>query len=65
MRKRAVDTGVRSHRIELSGDLDRRSAEVLTLEIRALAKRHGLEVQDVRVVSVTKSAQEENQKNSG
>jgi len=65
MRKRAVDTRVRSHRIELSGDLDRRSAEVLALEIRALAKRHGLEVQDVRVVSATKSPQEENQKNSG
>jgi hypothetical protein len=38
-------------RIELSGDLDRRSAEALSLEIRALAKRHGLEVRDVRVVT--------------
>jgi type IV pilus biogenesis protein CpaD/CtpE len=64
MRKRTVGTGVRSHRIELSGDLDRRSAEILALEIRALAKRHGLEVQDVRVVSVTKSPQEEDQENS-
>jgi hypothetical protein len=64
MRRRGVDTGVRSHRIELSGDLDRRSAEVLALEIRALAKRHGLEVQDVRVVSVTKSPLEEDQKHS-
>ncbi len=64
MRKRTMDTGARSHRIELSGDLDRRSAEVLALEIRALARRHGLEVQDVRVVSVTKSSREEDQKNS-
>ena len=38
-------------RIELSGDLDRRSAESLSLEIRALAKRHGLEIRDVRVVT--------------
>jgi hypothetical protein len=65
MPERTAGTGVRSHRIELSGDLDLRSAEVLALEIRALAKRQGLEVQDVRVVSVTNSPQEEDRKNSG
>jgi len=37
-------------RIEVGGDLDRRSAEALALEIRALAKRYGLEVRDVKVM---------------
>ena len=47
----ADEAAARAQRIELSGDLDRRSAESLALEIRALAKRHGLEIRDVRVVT--------------
>ena len=60
-----AESGPPSHRIELSGDLNRRSAEVLALEIRALAKRHGLEVPEVRVVSITESPPERTRKSSG
>ena len=37
------------HSIEMSGDLDRQTAEVLHLEIRRLAKRYGLEVKALMV----------------
>lgn len=34
---------------EVRGDLDRHAAEALRLEIRQLAKRHGLDVSAVRI----------------
>ena len=45
------EAAARAQRIELSGDLDRRSAECLALEIRALAKRYGLEIRAVKFVT--------------
>lgn len=35
--------------LEVRGDLDRRAAEALLLEIRALARRHGVSVKSARV----------------
>ena len=40
---------VERYRIELSGALDRHETEALQLEIRVLAKRHGLTIRDVSV----------------
>lgn len=36
-------------RIELAGDLDRHAAEALQLEVRRLAKRHGIDIEEVRM----------------
>jgi hypothetical protein len=38
-------------RVRIEGDLDRKGAEALALEIRRLARRHGLSVADVRIVT--------------
>jgi hypothetical protein len=38
-----------TYRIEVTGRLDRHETEALQLEIRALAKRHGLTVRDISV----------------
>jgi hypothetical protein len=38
-----------SGRIELRGTLDRQSAEALQLELRRLARRHGLTLKSARV----------------
>jgi hypothetical protein len=35
--------------LEISGDLDRYAAEVLRLEIRRLARRHQIEVREIRI----------------
>ena len=37
------------HRMEIAGDLGRHAAEALQLEIRRLAKRHGVEITDLRI----------------
>ena len=37
------------HRVEVSGQMDRRTAEALWLEARRLARRYGLEVDAFRV----------------
>lgn len=37
------------HRIEISGDLGRHAVEALQLEIRRLAKRHGVEITELRI----------------
>jgi len=37
------------HRFELTAAADRHALEALQLEIRRLARRHGLEVTDVRI----------------
>lgn len=37
------------HRIEISGDLGRHAVEALQLEIRRLAKRHGVEISELRI----------------
>jgi hypothetical protein len=42
-------TAKRTERIDVSG-LDRRAVEALCLELRALAKRYGIEVADLQVV---------------
>jgi len=36
-------------RIELAGDLDRHAAEALQLEIRRLAKRYGIDIEEFRI----------------
>lgn len=37
------------HRIEIEGGLDRQAAEAFELEIRRLAKRYGVEIEEFRV----------------
>ncbi len=41
-----------TRRIELTGDLGRREAEALRLEIWGLARRHGVRLKTLRVESV-------------
>ena len=36
-------------RVTISGYMDRHTAEALRLELRRLAKRHGIDIKDVRV----------------
>lgn len=38
-----------SRRLEIRGELDRRAAESLELEIRQLAKRHGVIIKEIRI----------------
>ena len=38
-----------SHRLEIRGELDRRAVESLEIEIRRLAKRHGVVITEVRI----------------
>jgi hypothetical protein len=38
-----------AHRIEITGTLDRHALEMLQLEIRRLAKLHGVEIKGLRV----------------
>jgi len=40
-------------RIEVTGELDRRTAEALALEIRQLARQHGVEVVSCNVLPAT------------
>jgi hypothetical protein len=40
-------------RFEISGDLDRRDAEALRLELVWLARRYGVEIEDFEVRPVT------------
>jgi hypothetical protein len=40
-------------RYEIGGDLDRRAAEALRLELVWLARRYGVEIEDFRVQPVT------------
>jgi hypothetical protein len=40
-------------RFEVRGDLDRRAAEALRLELVWLARRYGVEIEDVRIRPVT------------
>lgn len=48
--KRGGDSDV--HRIEVELTTDRRGAEVLSLELRRLAKAHGLEIGSLTVTPV-------------
>ena len=41
-------TGRKTERIELKGNFDRHAAEALQLEIRRLAKHHGIDLVEVR-----------------
>ena len=45
-----------ARRIEVTGELDRRTAEALALEIRRLARQHGVEVMSCRVLPATDDA---------
>jgi hypothetical protein len=36
-------------RLEISGRMDRHAAEALQLELRRLAKRHGVDITEVRI----------------
>jgi hypothetical protein len=38
-----------SRRLEIRGELDRRAAECLEIEIRQLAKRHGVIIKEIRI----------------
>jgi hypothetical protein len=40
------------HRMEIAGNLGRHAAEALQLEIRRLAKRHGVEIAELRIEKV-------------
>ena len=42
-------SGERTTCLEISGQMDRHAAEALQLEVRRLAKRYGIEIQDIRV----------------
>jgi hypothetical protein len=42
-------SGERIPRVEISGRMDRHAAEALQLEVRRLAKRHGVDIKDVRI----------------
>lgn len=39
-------------RFEITGEMDRAEAESLQLEVRRLAKRYGLDIQDLRIEEV-------------
>jgi type IV pilus biogenesis protein CpaD/CtpE len=43
------ESGGEVRRIEISGELDRHAAEALQLELRRLARRHGIDVREARV----------------
>ena len=45
----AQKTVAQDPRVAISGYMDRHAAEALRLELRRLAKRHGLDVKEVRV----------------
>ena len=38
-----------SRRLEIRGELDRRAAESLEIEIRRLAQRHGVVIKEIRI----------------
>jgi len=40
------------HRVEIRGDLDRQAVEALYLEIRRLAERRGIAIENFRVKTV-------------
>jgi len=42
-------SGEQIPRVEISGRMDRHAAEALQLELRRLAKRHGVDIKDVRI----------------
>jgi hypothetical protein len=44
-------TGARPAVVRIEGDLDRKGAEALALEIRRLARRLGVDVAEVRIVT--------------
>jgi hypothetical protein len=43
-------------RLEIHADVDRRAAEALALEIRRLARRHGVALKTVRVETASEDA---------
>lgn len=43
-----------TERIEIAGGLDRHAAEGLKLEIERLARRHGVEIGDLRITKAPK-----------
>lgn len=46
------DTHEPVYRLEITGDLDRHTAEALRLEIRHLAKRYGVDINAFRIEAV-------------
>jgi len=52
----AAAVPVTARRIEVTGELDRRTAEALALEIRRLARQHGVEVVSCNVLPATDDA---------
>jgi len=45
-------SGERIPRVEISGRMDRHAAEALQLELRRLAKRHGVDIVDIKDVRI-------------
>ena len=43
-----AEEGMRQH-IEITGDMDRKAVEALQLEIRRLARLHGVRIADLRI----------------
>ena len=49
-------SGEAEERFEITGDLERPAAEALELELRRLARRHGVELEQVRIEPVGRRA---------
>lgn len=52
-----ADSDKHAARLEIHADLDRRGAEALALEIRRLARRHGVALKTVRVEMASDEAE--------
>jgi len=52
-------------RVVIGGDLDRRRAEALCLEIRTLARQCGVDVAELRVVCGSDQVEEDDDRESG
>ncbi len=49
-------SGEAEERFEVTGDLERHAAEALALELRRLARRYGVEVEEVSIEPVARRA---------
>ncbi len=48
--------GIPGRSVEITGDLDRQSAEALRLELERLARRHGVEIESFTIEDVDDSS---------
>lgn len=54
----ATDADEVTHRLEITGDLDRQALEALHLEIRRLAKRYGIDITRIQIEKVMEGMQD-------